>query len=120
MGFTAAPSRGRKSKSSDRCDLADNPYAVARACLATLAPRRVNPSATNNPRRFNRVCYAAALVWLLAVGAEVRLLRPTLGDFPQFYMGGAVALSGAWEDLYPIPTNPRHNPGEPADSRMRP
>jgi hypothetical protein len=75
---------------------------------------------SKDPRPFNRVCAAAALVWLLVVGAEVRLLRPTLGDFPQFYMGGVIALNRAWDDLYPVPTNPRHNPGEPADSRMRP
>jgi hypothetical protein len=35
-------------------------------------------------------------------------------------MAGVVARAGAWEDLYPIPTNPNHNPGDPADSRMRP
>jgi hypothetical protein len=72
-----------------------------------------------DPKSFNRVCAAAALVWLLVVGAQVRLLRPTLGDFPQFYIGGVMALNSAWGDLYPIPTNPQHNPGEPADSRMR-
>jgi hypothetical protein len=74
---------------------------------------------SNDPRPFNRVCAGSALVWLLVVGAQVRLLRPTLGDFPQFYMGGVIALNHAWDDLYPIPTNPQHNPGEPADSRMR-
>jgi hypothetical protein len=80
----------------------------------------VNAPHRRDPRAFNRVCAAAALVWLVAAGTQVRLLRPTLGDFPQYYMGGTIALERAWDDLYPIPTNPLHNPGEPADSRMRP
>jgi hypothetical protein len=80
----------------------------------------VNAPHRKDPRAFNRVCVAAALVWLLVAGTQVRLLRPTLGDFPQYYMGGTIALERAWDDLYPIPTNALHNPGEPADSRMRP
>src|SRR4051812_42259669 len=98
MAFTAAPSRGPKSQSSDGRRLADSPFAAART------PRRVIQRSNKDPRLFNRVCAAAALVWLLAVGAEVRILRPTLGDFPQFYMGGTIALNRAWPDLYPIPT----------------
>lgn len=101
---------------------ADNSIAAAARAgiLAPPAPRNVNSATRNDPRSFNRVCAAAALLWLLVVGAQVRILRPTLGDFPQFYMGGTIALNRAWDDLYPIPTNPDHNPGEPADSQMRP
>jgi hypothetical protein len=88
--------------------------------VLAASPPSVTQRLSKDPRTFNRVCAAAALVWLLVIGAQVRLLRPTLGDFPQFYMGGTIALNHAWDDLYPIPTNPQHNPGEPADSRMRP
>jgi hypothetical protein len=88
--------------------------------LPSPVPHRVNQPPSKDPRPFNRVCAVAALVWLLVVGAQVRLLRPTLGDFPQFYMGGVIALNHAWDDLYPLSTNEQHNPGEPADSRMRP
>lgn len=44
----------------------------------------------------------------------------SLDDFPQYYMGGLIALDGAWDSLYPIP-NPgdTENPGIIAHSKMR-
>ena len=71
--------------------------------------------------RFNRLCLAAGLAWLLAVPFGSMFIRPTVQDFPQYYMGGAIAARGAWDDLYPVPLpDSTHNPGFFEDSAMRP
>ena len=77
--------------------------------------------------RFNRVCYAIALIWLGA--ALMRSFRVTPAeipgheyhDFSQFYMGGLIARHAAWDALYPIPhADSLNSPGEWKDSDVRP
>lgn len=49
------------------------------------------------------------------------LMRPKFNDFPQYYMGGLMALRGEWESLYPDPyPGAIENAGNVAASRMRP
>ena len=79
----------------------------------TMTPVTQADSLTSWPiARFNRACYALALVWIGA--ALVLSLRwspnefpdqeaPELHDFSQFYMGGLIARHKAWDQLYPIP-----------------
>jgi hypothetical protein len=76
--------------------------------------------------RFNRACKIAGLAFLLVtLGArtawfEYRNLR-WAGDYPQYYMGGVIALYGAWDSLYPIPrADSRTNPGFAENSELRP
>ena len=77
--------------------------------------------------RFNRTCYAIALLWLgvsLVVSfrhtpAEIR--GKEYHDFSQFYMGGLIAKHAAWDALYPIPHKGSLNsPGEWEESEVRP
>ncbi|HEV2296091.1 MAG TPA: glycosyltransferase family 87 protein [Tepidisphaeraceae bacterium] len=71
-------------------------------------------------QHFNRRCAGVALLWLLSASVLGQWLRPNPLDFGQFYMGGVVALHGAWEALYPIPLSRAwKNPGEPDTSMMR-
>ena len=80
--------------------------------------------------RFNRLCYAAAFLW---IGAALFLsLRwsphefplheaPEKHDFSQFYMGGLIARHGAWNDLYPIPhSGSLNSPGAWEYSEVKP
>jgi hypothetical protein len=76
--------------------------------------------------RFNRACSMIALAFLVvAIGAKSAWYEhkhlPPMQDFPQYYMGGLVALHGAWDSMYPIP-NPdaRTNPGFVGNSTLRP
>ena len=55
-------------------------------------------------RRFNAVCAAAALAWMLGVLLPYTLAKPQNDDFPQLYMAGVVAAERAWSGLY------RHGP----------
>ncbi len=42
-------------------------------------------------------------------------------DYPQYYMGGVIALNGAWDSMYPIPNPGSHtNPGFVGNSTLRP
>ena len=77
--------------------------------------------------RFNRACYAIALVWLGAAlllslhfsPAEIR--GHEYHDFSQFYMGGLIAKHAAWDALYPIPhAGSLNSPGEWEESEVRP
>jgi hypothetical protein len=76
--------------------------------------------------RFNRNCAVIGLLFLLiSVGAKTAWYEhkglPQSPDFPQYYMAGRIALTGAWDSLYPIPkATSRTNPGAWADSDMRP
>ena len=72
--------------------------------------------------QFNRWCYAATALWLVAiVPFSLRVRTMGRGDFPQFYMGGVMARLHAWQDLYPTPKpGSVNNPGMPEDSIMRP
>ena len=46
---------------------------------------------------------------------------PQRQDFSQYYMGGVIALHGAWDSMYPIPVPGRAvNPGFTGDSTLRP
>src|SRR6266481_2570891 len=76
---------------------------------------------------FNRACYAFAFLWIAAsLFLSLRVARiehagHEYHDFSQFYLGGLIARHGAWDALYPIPhKDSAHNPGEGADSDMRP
>lgn len=70
--------------------------------------------------RFNAYCGAAALVALAGLVAYSFATRPTRQDWPQFFMGGAVAWHGAWDSLYPIPVEGvSDNPGFISGSTMR-
>jgi len=78
-------------------------------------------SASSHARRFNRWCYALALVAIVAFNTW-RATRPNFtDDFAQYYNAGVIARAGAWADLYPIPhpTSP-HNPGATPDSAVTP
>jgi len=71
--------------------------------------------------RFNRRCGAAGLLILFAMVILNGLMRPKFNDFPQYYMGGLMALRGEWESLYPDPyPGATDNAGNVAASRMRP
>ncbi|HSI33160.1 MAG TPA: hypothetical protein VK986_06170, partial [Tepidisphaeraceae bacterium] len=79
----------------------------------TFAPARA--------RRFNRWCYALALVAVVAFNTW-RATKPNFtDDFAQYYNAGIIARAGAWADLYPIPdpVSP-HNPGAAPDSAVTP
>jgi hypothetical protein len=77
-------------------------------------------------RRFNRICSILALLFLIVtIGAKTAWYEhkglPQWQDFPQYYMGGVVALHGAWDSMYPIPVPGRSvNPGFVGDSVLRP
>ncbi len=76
--------------------------------------------------RFNRVCSVVGLTFLIVtIGAKTAWYahrgRPQMQDFPQYYMGGTIALHGAWDSMYPIPIPGRAvNPGFTGDSLLRP
>jgi hypothetical protein len=80
--------------------------------------------------RFNRICFALALLWLgLSLFASLRLWpnerfdqpAPEKHDFSQFYMGGVIARHGAWDALYPIPhADSLNSPGAWEYSETRP
>lgn len=77
--------------------------------------------------RFNRACYAVALLWLggaLALSfhfSPAEIHGHEYHDFSQFYMGGLIAKHAAWEALYPIPhADSLNSPGEGEDSDVRP
>ena len=76
--------------------------------------------------RFNRICSSIGLAFLLLIiGAKSALYEykhiPPMQDFPQYYMGGLVALHGEWDSMYPIPDpNSRTNPGFVGNSTLRP
>src|SRR4051794_21699764 len=75
--------------------------------------------------RFNRICSIAGLAFLLLViGAKSAVYEyrhlPPMQDFPQYYMGGMIALHGEWESMYPIPNPDSHsNPGFVGNSTLR-
>src|SRR5690242_2501929 len=76
--------------------------------------------------RFILVCKLFSLAFLL-ITVEGKLFvyhhrgLPNQQDYPQYYMAGQIVRHGAWESLYPIPTNDRFaNPGAPENSAMRP
>jgi hypothetical protein len=60
-------------------------------------------------------------VFLLASGIHGIYKRPAVYDLDQYYMGGVIARTGAWDSLYPIP-NPGSfdHPGYPNTSTLRP
>jgi hypothetical protein len=76
--------------------------------------------------RFNRTCSILGLAFLLLViGAKVAWYEhrhlPQMQDYPQYYMGGLMALNGAWDSMYPIPNPGSHtNPGFVGNSTLRP
>jgi hypothetical protein len=79
-----------------------------------------------DPVRFNRCCKVVALVFLLGA-VQAKLIRQRAAgqsnpqDWPQYYMAALVAQAGAWDALYPIPTNDvMANPGEAPNSVLRP
>src|SRR5437868_3491943 len=88
------------------------------------------PAGSRDPTaiaRFNRWCYAIATLWVIvSLFASLRIWRieatdREYHDFSQFYMGGLIARHGDWDALYPIPhPSSLNNPGEWADSDMRP
>jgi hypothetical protein len=76
--------------------------------------------------RFNRLCSLIGLSFLLLViGTKSALYEykhiPPMQDFPQYYMGGLMALHGEWDSMYPIPNPGSHtNPGFVGNSTLRP
>jgi hypothetical protein len=67
------------------------------------------------------VCYAIALVWMLAVAAPSALRKERVPDFAQYYMGGAMVLAGEPQALYPVPRpESTRNAGFVDASDMRP
>ena len=99
---------------------------LAMTRLLRCQPSVVEPASTEphvaTARQFNRLCYAAAALWLVAiVPFSLRVRTMGHGDFTQFYMGGVMARLNAWQDLYPIPKpGSINNPGMPDDSLMQP
>lgn len=79
-----------------------------------------------DPGNFNRRCSIIGLCFLILVmGAKSAVYErrhiPPMEDFPQYYMGGLVALHGAWDSMYPIPIPGSHtNPGFVGNSTLRP
>lgn len=72
-------------------------------------------------RRFNRLCAAAALVWLAVTIPWGLVKRPTDSDFQQFYMAGVMLRAGEADELYPLPhAGSPDNPGMKAASDLRP
>ena len=75
---------------------------------------------------FNKCCSAIGLAFLLlTIGAKPHVYEhrhlPQMQDYPQYYMGGMVALHGAWDSMYPIPNPGSHtNPGFVGNSTLRP
>ncbi len=66
---------------------------------------------------FVRICSGAALVLVAALALAGPLRNPslpTLEDFGQYYMAGAITLEGNWEALYPVP-----RPGAPLNAGWR-
>src|SRR5258708_4988610 len=103
-------------------------------CPHAMTPHSLDRSNPHTPSQdpraiatFNRWCYLIASVWVilsLFVSLHIWKIEATdreYHDFSQFYMGGLIARHGAWDALYPIPhPNSPNNPGEGADSDMRP
>jgi hypothetical protein len=54
-------------------------------------------------KRFNNFCFALSMLWLAITIPLGILLRPTVTDFGQFYIGGLLASRGDWDALYPFP-----------------
>ena len=83
--------------------------------------------ATDSKMQSNRRLNAAATA-IVAVVALAGVLPfvwnerpPHHHDFDQFYMGGLVARSGQWANLYPVPVaGSPDNPGWPRGSTMKP
>src|SRR4051812_6888233 len=80
----------------------------------------------SNVSRFNRRCGIIALAFLLlTIGGKIAWYEhrhlEQYQDYPQYYMAGLVARTGAWESLYPIPhEGSQINPGLAENSEMRP
>jgi hypothetical protein len=75
---------------------------------------------------FRRRCAVAGLAFLLLsqfgklIYYDTRHVRD-FKDFPQYFMAGLIARTGAWDSLYPIPrTGSETNPGAVENSTMRP
>ena len=71
--------------------------------------------------RFNQISVLFATLWLLITIPLGIVIRPTIPDFEQFYIGGVIASRGEWDALYPIP-KPRSldNPGLRIHSDAKP
>jgi hypothetical protein len=53
---------------------------------------------------FHRRCALVALFWLAAiVPIRAHFNDPGTSDFEAYYMGGALAMRGQWDALYPVP-----------------
>ncbi|HVT91041.1 MAG TPA: glycosyltransferase family 87 protein [Tepidisphaeraceae bacterium] len=66
-----------------------------------------------------------ALALMLGITLPVALYRNIPNgwvlDYPQYYMGGTIAIHGEWQDLYPIPKpGSMLNPGHVTESTKRP
>src|SRR5262245_56759653 len=76
--------------------------------------------------RFNRICSIISLAFLfITIGAKTALYEHRginqFQDYTQYYMGGLVAVNGAWDSMYPIPNPDSHtNPGFAENSELRP
>jgi hypothetical protein len=76
--------------------------------------------------QFNRRCAIFGLLYLaLGIGANMawhfHRRLPQVADFPQYYMAGLIAKTGAWESLYPQPiVGSEINPGNPEGSALQP
>jgi hypothetical protein len=72
--------------------------------LDAQLPRQLRLAwALADPRRFTRMCSAAAMLWLVAVVGGSLVYSPKVEDFGQYYMGGVMANAGLYDSLYPIP-----------------
>lgn len=61
---------------------------------------------------FNRFCRVAAALWLFISIPLGIVLRPTVPDFDQFYIGGRLVSGGEFNALYPVPKHSSlDNPG---------
>lgn len=68
--------------------------------------------------RFNRICWAIALLWLIIVPP---LRHATYQDMAAFYLAGVVAHTGAWSSLYPEPVGQsNYYIGEEGHYRQKP
>jgi len=88
----------------------------------TAQPRRW----VSDPAAFRRRCAIAGLIFLLVTQFGKLAWydythRTNTLDFPQYYMGGVIARSGAWDSLYPVPIPGSNvNAGYLLGSTMRP
>src|SRR5262245_1391431 len=79
------------------------------APIPSQPPSSAQPACTSsyNFKQFNRIARIASLILMFSITLPIALYKNIPNgivlDYPQYYMGGTIAIHGEWQDLYPIP-----------------